>query len=162
MLYSASAIANYFLDLAQADGTTLTPMKIQKLVYFAHGWKLAIDKAPLIDEPVEAWKYGPVIPSLYHTFKIYGGGPITQKAVQFIPESETRFLCTEPTVLPDDTETRSLLNGIWQTYGKFSGVQLSNMTHQPGTPWDLTWKTANGKKSIDIPDSTIADYFGNL
>src|SRR5437870_3577302 len=80
MAYEARAIANYFLDLAKLANQELNPMKIQKLVYYAHGWNLALDGQPLIDEAVEAWTYGPVIPSLYHEFKKYGGGPITSKA----------------------------------------------------------------------------------
>jgi len=45
-------------------------MKLQKLVYYAHGWHLALNNEPLIDEQVECWQYGPVISSLFHEFKI--------------------------------------------------------------------------------------------
>ena len=51
-------------------------MKIIKLVYIAHGHYLAKNDSPLFTEKVEAWDYGPVIPSLYHEFKIYGAFPI--------------------------------------------------------------------------------------
>ena len=58
-------------------------MKLQKLAYFAHGWNLAIRNTPLINESVEAWKFGPVIPSLYHDVKGYGMEPITAKIPVF-------------------------------------------------------------------------------
>ena len=68
-MYSAIAVANCFLDIADAQSRPITPLKIQKLVYIAHGWHLAIYEEPLIVELVEAWKWGPVIPLLYHEFK---------------------------------------------------------------------------------------------
>ena len=82
MYCSAKAVANHFLDLAERDGTTLNPMKIQKLVYIAHGWHLAIMEKPLIHESVEAWTYGPVIPDLYHEFKRWGNEGIRKRAAE--------------------------------------------------------------------------------
>ena len=63
MAYSPKAIANYFLDLAREDGEALTPMKLQKLVYFAHGWHLAIAGQPLVND-------GTLCPACDHTFGI--------------------------------------------------------------------------------------------
>ena len=70
------AACNFFLDKAKENGYVLTPMQVIKLVYFAHGYNLAILDRPLIDDHVEAWKFGAVIPSLYHSLKIYGSGVI--------------------------------------------------------------------------------------
>ena len=74
--YRACAIANYFLERAERE--PITQMKVQKLVYFAHGWHLGITQKPLINEQVEAWPYGPVIPSLYQDLKRWGADPITE------------------------------------------------------------------------------------
>jgi uncharacterized phage-associated protein len=63
--YDPKAIANYFIARAAADGKRLTPLQLIKLVYIAHGWYLGLTGEPLINEPPEAWQYGPVIPSLY-------------------------------------------------------------------------------------------------
>ena len=52
-------------------------MQVIKLVYIAHGWHLAIYDVPLVDDYVQAWQYGPVIPPLYYAFKRFGSGPIT-------------------------------------------------------------------------------------
>jgi uncharacterized phage-associated protein len=100
MPYDSKAVANYFLDCAQRSSKKLDPMQIQKLVYFAHGWRLAAIGAALIDEMVEAWRYGPVIPSLYHEFKSFGKNPITRKAsnLKLIDEEKCEYVFIEPSI----------------------------------------------------------------
>ena len=73
---SAITVANKFIDLATAAGDECSNMKLQKLVYFADGLHLAFGQGPLVREPFEAWKYGPVVPDLYHKFKNYFAGPV--------------------------------------------------------------------------------------
>src|SRR5215467_7486621 len=82
MAYPAKAVANEFLYLAKEERRPVTPMQLLKLVYFAHGWYLALTGERLIDERVEAWKYGPVVPSIYHEFKRFGNEPITEYATE--------------------------------------------------------------------------------
>jgi len=73
---SALAVANYFIKKGIDTKKSVSPMKLQKLVYFAHGWRLALYNSPLIDEAIQAWQYGPVIPGIYHEFKHYGNRDI--------------------------------------------------------------------------------------
>ena len=84
MPFSAAAVANEFLRLARRDEQTITPLKMQKLVYFAHGWHLALFGTPLIEEPVQAWQFGPVISSLYQEFKKFGSRAIRRLLGRFI------------------------------------------------------------------------------
>lgn len=81
-MHNPLAIANYFIELAKNDDNLVSPMKLQKLVYFAHGWCLALADKPLINEKVEAWQYGPVVGSLYREFKKYGNEGITSPVVE--------------------------------------------------------------------------------
>ena len=60
----------------------VSPMKLQKLVYFAHGWHLAIHNRPLVNEQVEAWKFGPVFSDLYHQIKSFGNEKIDRYIVK--------------------------------------------------------------------------------
>jgi len=48
MAYDAKIVANYFLDLADRDHVFVSPLKLQKLVYLAHGWSLALRGRPLL------------------------------------------------------------------------------------------------------------------
>ena len=76
MPYPSAAIANRFLEIAKRSRALVDPMKLQKLVYFAHGWHLGFDKGPLCSEFAEAWRWGPVFPNLYHEVKRWGSAPV--------------------------------------------------------------------------------------
>jgi len=136
-------IARYFLALTDEDaGDSITNMKIQKLVYYAQGFHLAIYDKPLFLEPIEAWTHGPVIPILYHAFKQHG------------PES-----IPTPTDLDFsdyDDQIKDLLNEVYKVYGQFSAWKLRNMTHE-----EMPWVNATqGDGTISIDD--LREYFKTL
>lgn len=129
MPYSAIDIANYFVDRGISCGRPLTPMQVGKLTFLAHGWALGITEIPLINEPVQAWKFGPVIPSVYFSFQGYGDKQIDKAAPQF------SFLSEKPEI---DSKDAEFLNDIFDEYGRYTGGQLSTLTHRPGSPWEET------------------------
>ena len=154
MSYPALAIANYFIDKGNVEDDPLDHLRLQKLVYIAHGWNLAVHGEPLIREAVEAWKYGPVIPSLYHQFKRWGNDLITENGVEL-----SGMRARVPNVEYGDERVRQVLDAVWDGYKRFSGVQLSNLTHESGTPWDATWREQRGKGSARIPNDRIEKHF---
>ena len=126
----------------------------------AYGWYAGYTGAPLIDEAVEAWQYGPVIPSIYHEFKQFGAGVITRKATELV-KREGSFLAFElrEVAPPSDPGLRRFLESVWISYGKMSAIQLSDMTHAPGGPWDETRRAAEGMNGADIPFDSILAHF---
>lgn len=150
-MYQANTIAQYFINKYGNVGN-ITPMKLIKLVYIAHGWCLGLTGKPLISETPEAWKYGPVIPSLYANYKSYRNNPIYPNGVN-------------PDNLEIGSYDKDFLDKIWSTYGKESGTQLSNRTHQPGTPWSIIWdKLERGEMqySFQIPNDLIKDHYNKI
>jgi uncharacterized phage-associated protein len=79
---SPIAVANAFLKVADDHNRPLANMQLQKLVYFAHGWHLALKGEALIDTPLLAWNFGPVIPPLYNSLKKFGAGPVSGPIVK--------------------------------------------------------------------------------
>lgn len=160
--FKSLAVANRFIQLAGESGQALTLMALLKLVYFAHGWYLGLTGKPLLDEQVEAWKFGPVAPSVYHAFKQHGSGPITGLGSELDEEAlrTGSFDFTTP-IMPDDPPFGPFMRRVWEIYGKFTPFQLSDLTHQAGSPWDTVWNQRGGKdrKGTDIPDEVISDYF---
>jgi uncharacterized phage-associated protein len=51
-------------------------MQVLKLVYYCHAWMLGVYSRPLVRQPIEAWRYGPVVRELYRSIREYGGDPI--------------------------------------------------------------------------------------
>ena len=147
-------VANNFLQWDFTNGiASTTPMKLQKLVYLAHGWHLAIHDAPLIEEKFEAWPYGPVEEFLYHMFKQFRNNPINDYAKTWVGGEEKAFV-----VSPDNTRFFEVFSRVIQKYGNFSALQLSALTHQPGTPWSIT----KAKGESEIPNELIRDHFRGL
>ena len=148
MAYDSRSVANSVLQIAQGAGRTLTNMQLQKLVYIAHGYALAILHKPLIKQNVEAWRYGPVIADLYHALREYGAGKVT-KPINMLSNEEL-------------SETHlALLSEVVSAYGGFSGPQLSTMTHRHGTPWKEIYDPAGWGNSI-IPDPLIEQHYIKL
>lgn len=68
-------VANYFFSRLDEDaGDVLSNLKLQKLVYYAQGFALALLERPLFSEPLVAWQMGPVCPPLFRTYAIDGPG----------------------------------------------------------------------------------------
>lgn len=151
-LYTPAHVANYFLDRAAVEGRPLTPIKLIKLVYIAYGWVLALLNRRLFGERIEAWKHGPVIPSLYHEFKHFGKAPITDRAtsVDYFDMEQT-----EPRI-DHDKETLEVLDKVWAAYHRYSGWTLRDKTHDVGTPWEQTY---NGHRNEVIEDELIAPHY---
>jgi uncharacterized phage-associated protein len=152
-----AAVANRFLDLAEAESRPLDHMKLQKLIYFAHGLHLAIEGEPLLDEMIEAWEHGPVVSSLYHQFKLYGARPIRGRAWYIDPDLGTA-------VYPQTAaeHVNHLIGVIWARYGAYRGVQLSTMTHASDTPWSEIRRAMPWARNAQIPNDLIEEYFRNL
>ena len=76
-----AAVANEFLNLAKEEKNLICNLKLIKLMYVAQGLSLSLLDKELFPEPIEAWRYGPVIPSIYHEFKHFGKDPIDERSL---------------------------------------------------------------------------------
>ncbi len=121
MVRRSLELANWFLYAADREGRSLTMLDVIKLVYIAHGWHLGLLQDPLLEEPVEAWKHGPVIRSLYRTFRKYGRSPITDRARDDIGPAAGRIV----PAFEGDHRQKKLLAAVWHNYRKYSGASSS-------------------------------------
>ena len=148
-MYDARTIANELIRLASEAGQPLTNMQIQKLVYISHGYALAIFGGPLVKQSVEAWRYGPVIPALYKALRDYGAG-FVRKPIEMTREE------------PLDETDQALIAQVFGAYRRFTGPQLSTMTHHKGTPWSDVYDPRPEFQSKIIPNDLIREYYTKL
>ena len=158
MPYPAAAVANNLLHIAKAAGESVDPMKVQKLVYFAHGWHLGYDRGALSAELAQAWRWGPVFPDLYHAVKIGGNRPIA-KPVRAIEYDRGKLRWSTPSVPPEDSFAVRLIERVWEVYGHMSGLALSQLTHERGGPWQVIRAIEPGARNLVIPNPIIREYF---
>ena len=151
-MYSSIRIADEFLRLAKESGCKdMSPMKLIKLVYLAHGISLAYSGEPLIYDAVEAWRYGPVIPTLYHQVMEYGSKPV--KSINSAGNAE--FRCAHLGCELDEWAIRCI-EVAFESLGNRTAASLCALTHELGSPWDQTIKKNNGGV---IPDHLTEEYY---
>ena len=113
-------IANFFLSTSRERGEILTNLKLQKLLYYAQAWYLAINDTSLFEEDFQAWIHGPVLLSQYHRFSSYEWRPILEEDLPF-----TELI---------DVNIIKHLNEILEVFGVETAVSLELMTHRED-PW---------------------------
>ena len=158
MMHRAVAIANSFWDIAQTAGQSVDPMKLQKLVYFAHGWHLGFGEGPLSIDNAEAWRWGPVFPDLYRAVKRWGSGVI-REPIHVVEFNGTELGWQAPKMSEQDEPGHRLVERVWHVYWKMSGPALSRLTHEEDGPWHQTWSKVLEGRSTVIPDEIIEKHF---
>jgi uncharacterized phage-associated protein len=135
MSKSASDFAKWFVaSLDREAGDSITPLKLQKILYYAQAWALVLLGRPLFDEDFQAWAHGPVVESVYNEYKQYRW--------EAIPA---------PTQTPEfDEDEENLLCEVWDSYGDFSAKHLEKLTHQ-----EAPWKDARGALPVEARSNAI-------
>lgn len=128
MAYTATIIANNVLQRAFRDKVEVSPMKLQKILYFVAAEYAKRTNRPLLAEPFQPWRYGPVLRSVYSEFKPFGGNPIRGYA----KDAQGQAFVMEERY---DPELADALNAVWDRTRNRSAVDLSRITHKEGSAW---------------------------
>lgn len=154
--YSANkeTMADWFIQKSHQTGITITPKKLQKLLYYAYAWGLVFLnetsddlRNKLFDGSFEAWVHGPVDSEVYQEYKTYG--------YQSIDKVITN------TIVINDEPADNILNQVWQIYGQYNADELEALTHQ-----ELPW--VHARTGIDpltatnrtIDDDVMFNFYG--
>lgn len=166
MSYPTEEIANWFLSQSEP----INSMKLNKLLYIAHGWHLALSDKPLINENIVASEYGPHIHSTYHYFKHLGNNPIHYLMMK-LKVVDGKLKKTFPQIDENLEENKDLvrfLNRIWDIHSKWSATQLAVITtdddeeNETISPYHQVEEILGEEllnRFIVIPDELIKNYF---
>lgn len=143
MSFNALDIANKVIINTDIDkGDIISNLKLQKMMYYLQGFNLAFFEEKLFDDDIEAWQYGPVVPSVYYNFRDFGKGAI------LLSEG------VEEIALKNE-EQEDMFRQVLDEYGKFSAIRLMEMTHE-----ELPWKSTDIRGTIDT--ELMKNYFKTL
>lgn len=148
---TAQATADYLIWLAANENRDepeyLTPLQLQKLLFYVQGWSWAEFGRPFFSDEIQAWKAGPVVPSVYDRYKDQGRNlPIISESTPHIPE------------LSD--EERAHIHAVWDAYKNYSGIALSEISHREAAYREsYTPQDASGRCKVRIDESLIRRDF---
>lgn len=115
-MLNAKDVADFFLSpIDDEDGEpVISNLKLQKLLYYAQGYALAMLGRKLFSEDISCWTHGPVVETIYHQFKAYGASPLPAAHIEIAKYGE---------------EELYILNRVRREYGQYTAWKLRDMTH---------------------------------
>jgi len=128
----------------------ITPLALQKLLYYSQGFYKTFYDDYLFDDDCEAWVHGPVYKDIYFKYRDFGYNPIEDGKLEF-----------ENLNLTEAEE--ELLDSIIDNFGCYSAKTLEKMTHSE-RPWRLTKKDFKSEEKSNevIRKDLIEEYFKDV
>lgn len=146
-------VASYFILSARESGGEMTNLKLQKLLYYAQAWCLAINGKPLFNEKFQAWMHGPVQPEIYQKYKRYGWRSIDEEIEESLEDIKKEF----------SEEELNILEQVREIYMPIDAYGLEKLTHQ-----EEPWQKARGvcepgdRCMEEIDENLMKSYYGQL
>lgn len=160
-MYRGLDVAHYVVSYALKNHSPITHLHLQKTLYYLEAVYLyRNDNGELINDSIEKWKLGPVIPKVYHEYKGYGA-----RLINFIP-SETiinfetfkieikKF--NESTI---SSEVRNFLDPLIETLLIYNEYDLVRRTHEHDL-WKKDEQKINaGTKGLSYDKEEMRAFF---
>jgi uncharacterized phage-associated protein len=155
--FDARGVANLLLDMGDQRGRAFTNLVMQKLLYFAHARCLVAAGKPLLTGYFEAWRYGPVHPAVYQSFRDARSEIIRFRA------RRTDLLSGRQSIVepPDSPIARTHVEFVVDTYGRLPVNRLVEISHARDAPWHYVVSRANKQVTLGlrISDKIIVERF---
>lgn len=176
-MYDVIDIVNHIILRANKNGTPMTNLLLQKVLYYLNAEHLVRKGTRLFSDTMEKWGYGPVIPVVYTEFKSKGAGLIEQPIDILVNEENHRD--TDFKLLDDiyvrrfkndvfisnvleeddlnhiDSITQKLLDDYWE-----NPFKLVEVTHQEPM-WNRYQDKIRERANMSYTDEELNEYFGD-
>jgi len=138
-------VAQSFFELSDDEShkkDLLSKCKIQKLIYYAQGFYLALHGVPLFEDELVAWDIGPVSRTLFFTNHFNKN----RQHICGLSADSSRL----------SREQKDFIIEIYAQYGTYSGEELLAMScSEP--PWRNSFEDEAMEKAISFDD--LKQYF---
>ena len=143
-MYTALDVAKYVIWYCQQKGYVISNLKLQKILYFIQAQFLVFgdEHKACFSDDIQAWKFGPVVPTVYRKYRLYGNAhiPSFDKEENFSEIAE---------------KDKTMINRIVDRCADYTASQLVELTHRQ-SPWKDAYET--GKNSV-ISNEALRDFF---
>jgi uncharacterized phage-associated protein len=154
--YDVRAIANWCIGKAANYNIEATSMWLNKIVYFIYEEALKHSKILLTEARVEAWDHGPVFREIY--FQHSNDSSLTP--LKKFDRTSRRMEIANENFAEEDL---AIFEKVWERYGQLSASRLRQISHKPGTPWDIVWNyKGNANPGMVIDYKLILGQFSGL
>lgn len=128
----------------------VTPLALQKMLYFIQGIHMALFDVELFGEDCQAWAHGPVFKDVYDVFKSFRYNPI----------DDTRFAMFQNRFNELSDNEKKVIDLVVESFGIYSGKTLEKITHME-TPWKDARVNGlfNDRSNEVISKEAIKKYF---
>lgn len=143
-MYSALSVAKHIIRRCDKLGRTISNLKLQKILYFVQAEFLVNAHKPCFNEAIEAWSFGPVVPEVYHAYKVYGSANIPVRAadgIELISKAD-----------------QNRINLMVDECSKYSASQLVEITHHQD-PWLQAYEQGFNR---EITKEHMKQYFSDV
>lgn len=165
MPHDGRSIANLILDRFDAVRFEISNKKINKLLYYCHGFSLIRLNSNLLRNHIEAWIHGPVVRVVYEQFRKFEYRPIENRALFFDYETGREQIVSYEQVSPQETD---LILKVATHFVKYTADELEEFTHKENSPWWIVKQMQPSDRGIRdrIPNELIrldfTEKFGRL
>jgi len=131
----------------------VTPLALQKLLYYIQGVSYALCGHEMFSEDCEAWVHGPVYHKVYDMFRDFRYNPIDDARFSILREKEAAL----------SDQDKQVIDLVLSTFGMYGGKVLEKITHNED-PWR---DTRNGYGDMEhgndiISKASIKSYFDKI
>jgi uncharacterized phage-associated protein len=147
-MVTATQVADWMVRFRYEDfAAPVDAMSLEKLVYYAQSFHLALTDRELFPEHIAAWRHGPVVRPVWDRYRKYEANPI-------IPEGAGKRV---------DASLEDFLREVVIFFGNYTAVQLSNATHAE-EPWQKAREgfSRTDNSNIVIPKDHLKSYYCGL
>ena len=142
-MYMAVQLARYIVSKCIQDGCPISNLQLQKILYYVQKEFLKSGK-PAFSDDLEAWQFGPVVPSVYYRFCGFGAMPIT-------------CFGNNESLIEIDPADRAVIDSVVEEKRSLPPWDLVEETHKPGGAWDRVYQNGNGNHQT-IPTELIKEF----
>lgn len=163
IMIPALFVANYIIEYADKKGYEISNLKLQKILYYVNARNLVEHSEPIFSDTMEKWKYGPVIPKVYHEFKEYGAFPLKKENVRpqviTLANGSDDFQIKIRDYDRDEVPYKDIIENTVDNLQAYDSFDLVDKTHEDKLWQDDSERIMNGEKEIKYDNEELREYF---